>query len=221
MTVKLQRRFQTRGLARRQQLVEAAAELLCREDFEKITFAAIAAKAGVPEGSAYHFFSNRLAVFREVELQSGKEFQQAIWGCKPDASTQWTDLLIDQLNRCLDVYVLNPGYQKLLVTMSIQPETYTIEHEGNRNLAEDWAENLRSHFLVPDTIPLAEKLRLMIECVDALLRLSLLDFGEITDECKIECQRLALAYLTLYVPQYIDPVAHQAPLSGDKNHSRG
>ena len=63
------RRLQARGVARRKKLIDSAQELLCSMDYADVTFAAISSHAGVPEGSAYHFFSNRQAIFQEIERQ--------------------------------------------------------------------------------------------------------------------------------------------------------
>jgi AcrR family transcriptional regulator len=206
MAVIPERHFQARGLARRQHLIDTAREMLWSEDFEQVTFSAIASRAGVPEGSAYHFFPNRLAIFQEVGRLSGKEFEKAIWDCKPRRpAMDWGSLLEAQINSCLDIYDNNPVYRKLLLTMSIQPETYSIEHDGNRILAQSWAENLRSHYRISDNVPLAEKLSLMTECVDALLRLSLLEEGAITKQCRLDCQHMGKAFIGVFVPAYVEP----------------
>ena len=156
-------------------------------------------------GSAYHFFPNRQAIFQAIARESNDEFREAIRACKPVPGAGWTQLLAAQVSACLDVYRRDPTYQKLLPTMSIDPESYTVEHEGNRELAVAWAEELRRHYRVPDSTPLAEKLRLMIECVDALISLALVERGAVDDDCLTECQRLATAYIGLYIPACTEP----------------
>jgi AcrR family transcriptional regulator len=48
-----------RGRERREKLVQAAYDLLSERPIEEISFREIAERAEIPEGSAYHFYSNR------------------------------------------------------------------------------------------------------------------------------------------------------------------
>ena len=51
--------------------------LLGEEEFENISFRDIAKRAGVPEGSAYHFFANRFDIFTELANLINREFVEA------------------------------------------------------------------------------------------------------------------------------------------------
>jgi len=57
---------QRRGDERRQQLLQAAQTLLSRHAVPEVTYAAVCAEAGVPPGSAHHFYPDLDAIYRAV-----------------------------------------------------------------------------------------------------------------------------------------------------------
>ena len=68
---------QTRGVARREALVNAAMELLSEQLPQDISFREIAKAADVPEGSAYHFYANKYDLFAAVAEILSDQFYQA------------------------------------------------------------------------------------------------------------------------------------------------
>jgi AcrR family transcriptional regulator len=66
-----------RGRERRKLLLKATYELLCAQPVEDISFRDIAEKAGVPEGSAYHFFANRFDLFSALAEELSEQFIEA------------------------------------------------------------------------------------------------------------------------------------------------
>ena len=82
-----------RGKARREQLLKAAYDLLCEQPVEDIAFIAIANRASIPEGSAYHFFSNKFDVFAALAEQLSNKFIEAHKQFfKPGQIKTWQDL---------------------------------------------------------------------------------------------------------------------------------
>jgi len=57
---------QARGRERRQQLIESARFLLESHAMDALSLADIAANAGIPTGSAYHFFPHVTAVYQAL-----------------------------------------------------------------------------------------------------------------------------------------------------------
>ena len=67
-----------KGLERRKQLLAAASELLRDFPLDKISLKDIAATAGIPVGSAYHFYTNANDVFTELAQQFSSTLGNAI-----------------------------------------------------------------------------------------------------------------------------------------------
>ena len=62
---------------RRKLLLDAAIQLLETTPIEELSFKQVSEKAGVPEGSAYHFFANRYDLLAALASQLAQGFADA------------------------------------------------------------------------------------------------------------------------------------------------
>jgi len=200
---KRKKHMQARGVERRNLLVEAAYQLLCEEDIDDVSFLNIADRAGVPEGSAYHFFKNRMAVFVAVDDRLGKEFHECIRGYEPpEGVDSWLSLLEMLIDQCVEVYRKNRAYEQLLLSGKTPLEVRVADQKGTHSLACALMDKLRSCFDIPDKHELDEKMYLLFEWLETLFKLSYGQHSEITREAVAEGKRLAGAYMSLYLPPY-------------------
>ena len=105
-----------RGKQRREQLLKAAYDLLCELPVEDIAFIDIARRASIPEGSAYHFFSNKYDVFAALADELTNKFIVSLK--KPFRAGQiksWQDLADQFVTRGVKVYKENPPAHKLFL----------------------------------------------------------------------------------------------------------
>ena len=72
------RRLRARGKARRENLLEAACQLLTEKTAEEVSFKDIYELAEVPPGSAYHFFEN-LEKLGEQAVQRWDQPDAGLW----------------------------------------------------------------------------------------------------------------------------------------------
>lgn len=71
---------QARSRARLQSVLDAADSLLTREGAQAFTAARIAAEAGVPVGSVYHYFLDKEAIVEALALRYWSDFEDLVAG---------------------------------------------------------------------------------------------------------------------------------------------
>ena len=87
-------RPQIRGEERRRRLKVAALELLSEHKFKDISYQTLAAKAGLPLASCYHFFANKLDLVRSVADDLTEEYTAAVLNSSLyQQNNAWEDII--------------------------------------------------------------------------------------------------------------------------------
>ncbi len=128
---------QDRSRDRVERILDATAALLGDTPVDKITTAAIAEEAGVPIGSVYQYFPNKLAVLaelaRRVMEQVDTKTASLITG---DFGVLPWDQAIDRaIDATMQGYAEQPGYLQLLLSIRPTPEFRLITDESNARVA--------------------------------------------------------------------------------------
>ena len=135
---------QKRARARVDQILEAAATLLEKDPMEKLTAAAIAGEAGIPVGSLYQYFPNKLAVIaelvRRVMAEADREILTAL---QVFADLDWRDGIDRAVDAALQTYGNRPDYVQALLSLRPTPEFGAITAESNERIARLLAERTK------------------------------------------------------------------------------
>jgi AcrR family transcriptional regulator len=128
---------QDRSRDRVERILDATSALLGDTPVDKITTAAIAEEAGVPIGSVYQYFPNKLAVLaelaRRVMEQVDTKTASLITG---DFGVLPWDQAIDRaIDATMQGYAEQPGYLQLLLSIRPTPEFRLITDESNARVA--------------------------------------------------------------------------------------
>ena len=67
------RSLHARGIERRKVLLESARALLAERDLDEISLGDVAVRAGVPKGSAYHFYGDIQELYAALLVQLQQE----------------------------------------------------------------------------------------------------------------------------------------------------
>jgi len=190
------------GRERRQLLLKATYDLLCEQAVEDISFRDIAKRAGVPEGSAYHFFANRFDIFSALAKTLSDQFIEAHQKPVPKAHRKtWQHLagyLVD-VGAC--VYAENPPARQLLIGGKTPPEVKQTDRINDRAVGIVMHEVFSSHFDIPDTDAMRGAFYYFIEITDLIFMLSVIEHGEITPALLKEAKRAGTAYLSTYMEE--------------------
>ena len=187
------------GRKRRQALLDAACDLLCDKDIEEISFRDIAGRAGVPEGSAYHFFANRFDVFSALGKTLSEQF--ALAHAKPVPASRrktWQQLAGHLVDVGASVYANNPPARQLLIGGKTPPEVKQADRINDRAVGDAMHRSFSRYFDIPDSDEMRAVFYYFIEITDLMFTLSVIEHGEITKAMLGEAKRAGVAYLATY-----------------------
>jgi AcrR family transcriptional regulator len=185
-----------RGVERRKQLLQAAYDLLCKRDIEEISFRDIAQQAGVPEGSAYHFYANRFDLFTALASNLSALFVAEYRCALPKQCTRsWRALVDHFIDTGVNVYRSNPPARQLLIGGKTPPQVKRSDRMNDREVARVMAEMFSAHFSEPANADLDTLFYHFIEITDLIFSLSVLEHGEITDDMIRHARLAGIGYL--------------------------
>ena len=189
-----------RGRERRKLLLKATYDLLCVRPVEDISFRDIADEAGVPEGSAYHFFANRFDVFSALAEELSDQFIEAHQRkVPPSRRKSWQVLAEHLVDVGAKVYAKNPPARQLLIGGKTPPEVKQADRLNDRAVGNVMYEVFAEHFELPETDEMRKAFFYFIEITDLIFTLSVIEHGEITPEMLAEAKRAGTGYLGTYL----------------------
>ena len=189
-----------RGIERRRLLLKAAYDLLCKRPVEDVSFRDIAAKARIPEGSAYHFFANRFDIFSVLAKELSDVFIEAHNRPVPGARRRtWQDLAGYLVEVGAEVYAENPPARQLLIGGKTPPEVKQADRLNDRVVGNVMYEVFARHFDLPGTDEMRNAFYYFIEITDLIFTLSVIENGEITSAMLDEAKRAGTGYLGTYL----------------------
>jgi AcrR family transcriptional regulator len=189
-----------RGRQRRKLLLKAAYDLLCVRPIEDISFRDIADEAGIPEGSAYHFFANRFDVFSALAKQLSDLFIEAHQRkLPPSRRKSWRALAEHLVDVGAKIYAENPPARQLLIGGKTPPEVKQADRINDRAIGNVMYEVFSEHFELPASDEMRNAFYYFIEITDLLFTLSVIEHGEITPKMLAEAKRAGVGYLGTYL----------------------
>jgi AcrR family transcriptional regulator len=189
-----------RGRERRKLLLKAAYELLCVRPVEDVSFRDIANKAGIPEGSAYHFFANRFDVFSALAEELSDQFIEAHRRKVPSSRRRtWQALAEYLVDIGAKVYAKNPPARQLLIGGKTPPEVKQADRINDRAVGNVMHEVFAEHFELPESDEMRNAFYYFIEITDLIFTLSVIEHGKITPAMLAEAKRAGIGYLATYL----------------------
>jgi AcrR family transcriptional regulator len=181
-------------------LLKATYDLLCARPIEDISFRDIAEQAGVPEGSAYHFFANRFDVFSALAEELSDQFVEAHRRkVPPSRRKSWQALAEHLVDIGAKVYAENPPARQLLIGGKTPPEVKQADRLNDRAVGNVMYEVFSEYFELPETDEMRKAFFYFIEITDLIFTLSVIEHGEITAEMLAEAKRAGTGYLGTYL----------------------
>jgi AcrR family transcriptional regulator len=194
-----------RGMLRYESLIDSTEILLRERNADEVGLYQIAEHAGVPSASVYHFFPTKEAAFAALAQRYLRGFaEQARKPIDPGALYSWQGLMAwDQL-QAIDYYHANPPAMTLFMGRYGGLETRKAEAEHNGLLAARVYRRLNSLFHMPALRDTEEKFHIYLEIVDAVLALSFVKHGKVTDDYRQQAWRASTAYCRLFLPEVVE-----------------
>lgn len=198
---------QDRGQIRRQKLREAA--LACLEDtpLDALTLVTVAARAGIPKASAYHFYASIHDLYAEMVAQFGERLGEAMILPPDSAFADWRALVEQVLLGGVDLLNESTVGRKLVLSPEVPPRIKLGDRRNDLLLGVILREQVARHFRLPERPDLDLRFYYAIEIVDFLCGLSVAEHGFVTPEMRTESVRAGCAYLGLHLPADMPPAA--------------
>jgi AcrR family transcriptional regulator len=194
---------QERSRDRVERILDATADLLGTTAVDKITTAAIAETAGVPIGSVYQYFPNKLAVLAELarRVMEQVDLKTASLIAEDFGVLPWDQAIDRAIDATMQGYEAQPGYLQLLLSIRPTPEFRAITDESNERVAA----MLSFHPALQAVIP-PERIQLVtraaIQAVNSLQDWALSqEDPDVTNRIIAEMKTLLKGYLAVYMDE--------------------
>ncbi|MBS0420192.1 MAG: TetR family transcriptional regulator [Proteobacteria bacterium] len=188
-----------RGIERRKRLLAAARAMLSERELDDISLGDVAVRAGVPKGSAYHFYDDigdlyaNLLVSLQTELleDQRRPIRARVRG--------WQDVVAILTRRGMDYYNRNPAARQLQIGPKTPPELKRRDRHSDAAIGRLIAQHLEVWFELPAIPNLSAVFFRAVEIADLMFSLSVLDNATVTVEMCAEAERAMTAYLQTYL----------------------
>lgn len=194
---------QERSRDRVERIIDATADLLGTTAVDKITTAAIAETAGVPIGSVYQYFPNKLAVLAELarRVMEQVDLKTASLIAEDFGVLPWDQAIDRAIDATMQGYEAQPGYLQLLLSIRPTPEFRAITDESNERVAAMLAFHPALRAVIPpERIQLVT--RAAIQAVNSLQDWALSQKDpDVTNQIIAEMKTLLKGYLAVYMDE--------------------
>ena len=194
---------QERSRDRVERILDATADLLGTTAVDKITTAAIAETAGVPIGSVYQYFPNKLAVLAELarRVMEQVDLKTASLIAEDFGVLPWDQAIDRAIDATMQGYEAQPGYLQLLLSIRPTPEFRAITDESNERVAAMLAFHPALRAVIPpERIQLVT--RAAIQAVNSLQDWALSqEDPDVTNRIIAEMKTLLKGYLAVYMDE--------------------
>jgi AcrR family transcriptional regulator len=188
--------FRAPGIARRRRLLAAARRLLGQRDLDELSLADVARAAGIPKGSAYHYYGNIMQLYVQllavIDEEMLADVRGPLRGREPES---WADVVAQLVRRGARFFERDRAARQLLISAKTPPELKLRDRQSDVRIGKLFEQHIAAHFVLPAH---RERERLFfraVEIADLMFSLSVLEHGRITAEMTEEAIRAVVGYL--------------------------
>ena len=195
---------QARGRQRRQDLLDAAKKLLETQSMQDISLGDIAGEAGIPTGSAYHFFANVGAVYFALAETYSNELNEVL--AQPytiNPNDGWLQIVDQAIERGSEFHKHSSAYQQIVTGPKVNPDIKLQDRQNDKVIGKLLIDAVSAAYELPTTPRAREIFFHAVEIIDLFFMLSRLRHSCVTAEMKLEASRAARAYLLIHYPKVL------------------
>lgn len=196
---------QARGRLRRKIILNSARKLLETHELDALSLGDVAEDAGVPKGSAYHFFASIADVYSELSKQIAEELREDQLQPFTHGVTSWQEVISVGVDRGVAFFNGSTAARQLLLGPKAPPEIKRADRGNDYDIGRAFQRNISQYFVLPDMPERDVLFYRAVEIADLMFCLSVLDHGIITPAMTEEAKKATCAYLSLYLPTYLPP----------------
>lgn len=193
------------GIIRYKALLDALELLLQSENLDDIGLYQIAKFARVPPASVYHFFPTKEAAFLALAQRYLDGFAQLFdEPIATESLVSWQSLFAWDLRRGAEYYNAHSPAAKLFLGGFGGIETRQADRQYVERVAAAAYQRLNSYFHMPFLREPEIKFNINLQIVDAIMSLSYLQFGKVTEHYRDEAYTASVAYCRTFLPEHLE-----------------
>jgi AcrR family transcriptional regulator len=193
--------FRAPGIARRKRLLSAARALLARRDLDEINLADVARAAGIPKGSAYHYYGDIMDLYVHLIAVLGEEMLADVRRpLRGSAPATWSAVIAALVRRGARFFDTHRDARTLLISPKTPPELKLRDRQTDRRIGKLFEEQIERYFVLPKRRERTTIFFRAVEIADLMFSLSMLEHGSIKDAMTEEAVRAVVAYLRSHFP---------------------
>jgi AcrR family transcriptional regulator len=196
---------QTRGRLRIEKILDAADLVIRRQDAVDVSLQEVAKEAALPPASLYHYFSTSQSLLMELARRYHAAFEAlAMRRIDHGRLTHWGDLCVFHADLTLRFYHEHPVAMRLFLGPEAGWEVRAADLATNRRIGSIYYRKLVQHFVVAPSRVLEDAFDVSVTISDAIWAMSFARSGAIEPDMAAEALRARLAYLRLYVGEFVE-----------------
>lgn len=200
-----------RGIERRAILLESARALLAERDLDQVSLGDVAARAGVPKSSAYHFYADIQDLYAALLVLLQEELIQVMSQPLHRRFQRWQDVVTVLTKRGAAFYIGNAAARQLQIGPKTPPALKLHDRQSDIAIARIHEEHIASVFELPPIENRSHLFYRAVEIADLMFCLSMLEHGSLTKDMCREADRAVSAYLATYLPAVLPYRNAEAP----------
>ncbi len=162
----------------------------------------VAATAGIPKSSAYHFYGDIHQLYADLATVQDEELNAVLSEPLPRLGS-WEAIVAALVDRAADYFRSNQSAQQLMFGPVTPPDIKRSSRNADVAHGVVFEEQINRQFLLPD-IPGRDRLFFRaVEAIDLMFGLSLIEEDRLTEEMIGEAKTIACAYLGAYIPRFL------------------
>lgn len=187
---------------------------LAEQGTGELSIYSVAARAGIPPSSVYHFFASVPALLEALTSEVHAAFRACLQAPLDHAQLRdWRDLSRIVESRMLETYAADPAARQLVLAQHGLTEVTRADQRHDVELGRLLQQLFARHFQLPALPEDIDIFTLALELSDRVYASSVQSHGVITPRMAEEGMRVFDAYLALYLPAHLPK--HPAPICGD------
>ena len=197
--------FQARGVRRREVLIRACRELLSEQHVGAFGLAEVAAVAGVPKTSVYHFFARIDDLLAAVAIEVAHDL--VAWLDRPMSGpfAGWPDVVTAFVEAGRDFYAQRRDALAIQLGPFTPADIKTRDRDNDMTVGRLLKAAIGAHFVLPEVPDSDGVFFRAIEIADLMFMLSVRAHDRLDAFHVTEAARAAIAYLGLYLPPLLPP----------------
>lgn len=193
---------QARGRARRKALLTSARDMLATKTLQEIELSDVAAMAGIPKSSAYHFYSDIHSLYAELAAIEDEELRELFLQPIGEADS-WEEILFVLIDRAADYFRDNRSAQQLMLGPATPPDIKRSSRMADVAHGAVYEQQINQQFMLPEIPDRNRKFFCAVEAVDLMFHLSLIECDALDDVFVEEAKIIASAYLGAFIPRIL------------------